>query len=1116
MMDPILEIFEEVAEQIVYHPPQIPFISNLDGALMESAPDARYWREHIRRPVYFADGMQNMHEQGVRIFLELGPQPHLLSMGRRCLLNTDVAANLTWLPSLRPPAESWEVILESLGRLYQSGFDVDWRAFDEPYSRKKVTLPNYPFDRQRYWLEEADSTGSPSVYLGTRRSEGATVTGERIYSEPGMAVNKLATAVPLFEVVLDNRTTGGWTMAYNRALRAVGGYLWGLGEHQTSVMVSEAGQQPGQVRVQMSLTLLSEGTAVVQLFRQEGKEWAAIGSGQLSRGRPNDGDGEGAAAVEGAVEAGAPDDVLSFLVRQASAALGLSPQQMSQDQPLDSLGMDSLMAIEMRSAIEREWQVTLPVVEFLQGPTLLDLAARIESLLGEGSGVDSVERYEGEGPHPLTHSQQAMWFLHELLPDDVSLNVSGAVRLVGALDTAALEKALSTIIDRHPALRTTYSLEAGVPVQNIKNSHELTRVITNFGPVFNEIDAADWDRERIKAYLEREANRPFDLERGPLIRLVVLRRSDEEHMLLQSVNHIAADFWSMSIILQELYLTYSAEIAEFSGEKESTPLPEQPLQYTDFARWHREMLAGPEGERLRDYWLAQLGGELPLLDLPTDRPRPTAQQFNGGMAHLLLPEGLGDRLHILSQEHGATLYMTLLAAFQTLLHRYSGQDDLLVGSVLAGRDRPELAGMVGYFINPVAMRANFKDDPTFVEFLAQVRERVLGALDHQAYPLPLLAERLQFKRDPGRPPIFETMFIMQRAQGGVDAGLGENLNALALGLPGARLELGSLAAESLALDNLPAQFDLTLMMTEVEDGLAATLHYNSALFDRETAEQMLSHLETLLVETALDPERPLSTIPLLPDDERERLLVEWNDTVAAYPAGKAFFQLFEEQAARTPHKTAVMDGAQSLTYEELNQRANRLAYYLWAKGVDVERLVGVAVERSADMVTALLAVHKAGGAYIPLDPAFPEARLAMMLEDAAPAVLLTETSLLEDGALSCLKDGAGRMQLVCLDGDWAEIDAFYDSSSGGAVVQQDVVVEPDGLAYIIYTSGSTGRPKGVQVSHRALVNFLATMAERPGMTAEDSLLAVTTLSFDIAGLELFLPLMLGATVLSAY
>jgi non-ribosomal peptide synthetase component F len=516
------------------------------------------------------------------------------------------------------------------------------------------------------------------------------------------------------------------------------------------------------------------------------------------------------------------------------------------------------------------------------------------------------------------------------------------------------------------------------------------------------------------------------------------------------------------------------------------------------------MLAGAEGQRLRDYWLEQLAGDLPLLDLPVDRPRPATQQFDGEMAFLVLDGALSERLHSLGQAHGATLYMTLLAAFQVLLYRYTGQEDLLVGTVLAGRDRPELAGTAGYFINPVALRADLSGDPPFVEFLGQVRERVLGAYDHQEYPLPLLAEQLQLRRDPGRPPIFETMFIMQKAQAMGQVLPGEALNALALGLPGFQIELGELTAESLSLGGLPAQFDLTLMMAEVTGGLAAALHYNTVLFSAETAERMLGHLQVLLIGLAAEPERPVSLLPLLPEFQRERLLYEWNDTTLDYPAGGSFYRLFEEQVARTPEAAAVTDGEISFSYRELNQRANQLAHYLVALGVGPEVLVGAALERSAEMVAALLAVHKAGGAYIPLDPAFPQARLEMMLADARPAVLLAGNSLITEERPAWLPTDTEVMQVINLEEDWPQIAQYPVENLTGQAL-------PDSLAYMIYTSGSTGRPKGVQISQRALVNFLTTMAERPGLAASDTLLAVTTLSFDIAGLE-----SLGIILAAAY
>ena len=348
------------------------------------------------------------------------------------------------------------------------------------------------------------------------------------------------------------------------------------------------------------------------------------------------------------------------------------------------------------------------------------------------------------------------------------------------------------------------------------------------------------------------------------------------------------------------------------------------MEYSDFVHWQRALLASPEGERLRDYWLAKLAGELPLLDLPTDRPRPAYQTFHGDSVTLRMNGSLAGRLKALSQTHGATLYMTLLAAFQALLHRYSGQEDILVGSVLAGRDRPEIAGLVGYFLNPVAMRSDLSGDPSFADFLTQVRQTVLEAYDHQAYPLPLLADQLHFARVPGRPPLFETMFIMQKAQLLEEQGL----SAFALGLPGARMALDDLELETMALDGLPAQFDLTLMMAELEGGLAAAVHYNTALFEAATMNRLLQHLQALLSAVADQPDRPLSTIPLMTAAEWQQVVGDWNATAADYPAQASLHEMVLAQANRSPQATAVVDDQTSLTYQELAERAGQLARYL--------------------------------------------------------------------------------------------------------------------------------------------------------------------------------------------
>ncbi len=630
------------------------------------------------------------------------------------------------------------------------------------------------------------------------------------------------------------------------------------------------------------------------------------------------------------------------------------------------------MALELKNRIEQDLAVDLPVVALLQGPTISELAAQLLDYLAEPPAAARIEPIAAVGEAgPLTHDQQAMWMLHQLLPANVSFNVAGAARVLGDLDAGALRRALQKLVTRHAALRTTFAVENGRPVQIVHAAAPGTLL---------ELDATRWDETAVHSFLEQQAHRPFNLEQGPLLRLVLLKRPAEEALLLLSINHLITDFWSMSLLVQELYLLYTAEL---TGQERSLPPIE--LLPADYAYWQAEMLAGPQGEALRQYWLEKLAGELPRLDLPADRPRPAALSFDGDNVSRVFAEGVTAALKTLSQEQGTTLATTLLAAFQTLLHRYTGQEDLLVGSVIAGRERPELQNMVGYFVNPVALRADFSGSPTFVEFLAQARQTMFEAINHQEYPLPRLVQELSLVNkqplDPSRPPLFETMFIMQRAQVMAEQGL----SAFALGIPGTQILLSSDGAqagsgtaavptrfEPVALGRQPAQFDLTLMMAEVGEKLAATLHFNTRLFDRETAERLLQHLQRLLEGIAETEGRgPVASLPLLAAGEQEKLLVAWNDTGAVYAEEKPLHDLVSEQVQRTPDKIAVIFGDEQLTYAELEQRANQVAYYLQDLGVGPETLVGLFVERSLDMVTSLLGILKAGGAYVPLDPDFP-------------------------------------------------------------------------------------------------------------------------------------------------
>jgi amino acid adenylation domain-containing protein len=680
---------------------------------------------------------------------------------------------------------------------------------------------------------------------------------------------------------------------------------------------------------------------------------------------------------------------------------------------------------------------------------------------------------------PLSPGQKALWFLHQIAPQSAAYNIAFAAHIRSSVNTLALRRAFQALLDRHPSLRTTYITRNGEPVQHI---HEHLQV------QFEEMDASTLSLDGLNDWVVKEYRRPFDLERGPVLRVNLFARSEEEYILLLTVHHIAFDAWSLGILLDELGVLYPAEKAGTQAV-----LPPLDLQYTDYVHWQANMLAGPDGERLWAYWQKQLAGELPVLDLLTDQPRQPVQTCRGASRIFKLDEKLTRQLKALAKAEGATLYTTLLAAFQTLLYRYTGQQDLVVGSPVIGRGRPEFERIVGYFVNMVVLRATLSGNLTFKAFLGQVHRTVLAALEHHDYPFPLLVERLQPTRDPTRSPFLDVTFSLKTLH--FDK---QGISPFVLGETAGRIKWGDLTLEPLPLAQQEGQFDLALDMFEVDSSLSAILRYNADLFDAATITRLAVHFRTLLEGIVANSEQRLLDLPLLSPAERHQLLVEWNDTRVDYPQDRCIHELFETQVQGTPDAVAVVSGDQMLSYAGLNVRANQLAHHLQALGVGPEVLVGICVERSLELMVGLLGVLKAGGAYVPLDPMYPKGRLALVLEDAQSPLLLTQSHLLEELPRH-------QARVVCLDADWEAISRMPHTTPPR-------VVTADSLAYTIYTSGSTGKPKGVQILHRAVVNFVNAMAQRPGLTKEAILLAVTTPSFDIAVLELFLPLTVGARV----
>ncbi|HEU4559547.1 MAG TPA: amino acid adenylation domain-containing protein, partial [Longimicrobium sp.] len=739
------------------------------------------------------------------------------------------------------------------------------------------------------------------------------------------------------------------------------------------------------------------------------------------------------------------------------------------DDDFFALGGHSLLATRLLSRVQNALSVALPLRAVFEGPTVAELAARVDALRQGGSHVlPPVVPVDRDRPLPLSFAQERLWFLDRLDGGSAAYNLPAALRFIGALDAGALERALGEIVRRHESLRTVFREVDGGAVQ----------VIVPFAgfalPIDDLSGLSEAAREtEVRRRAAEDAARPFDLASGPLFRAALLRVADEEHVLLLCIHHIVSDGWSSGVLLRELSTLY---VAYRDGS--DSPLAELPVQYADFSVWQREQLRGEGLDRQIGYWKERLAGAPALLELPTDRPRPPVQSHRGAREMFDMPRALLDRLQALGRSEGATLYMVLLGAFQLLLSKYSGSEDIVVGSPIAGRTRREVEELIGFFANTLVLRTDLSADPTFRELLARVREGTLGAYEHQEVPFERLVAELQPERSLSHSPLFQVMFTLQ------------NADRSGSGLAGLRMEGVGAEVET-------TRFDLSLTAIPHDDGVRGVLEYSTALFDRSTVQRMLGNLARVLEQVTADADARLSQLELLGPAERARVLEEWNRTTAEYPADRCIHELFEAQAERTPGAVAVVFEGEELTYAELNRLANRLAHNLRERGVGPDIRVGICVDRGLEMVVGLLGVLKAGGAYVPLDPGQPAERLAYMLADSAPAAVLTQREL---------RDRVGQtdvpvIELAAAAPEWA--DHPVTNPARGALTAAH-------LAYVIYTSGSTGRPKGVAVPHRGVVNLLGSMRETVGMEPADRVLAVTTYAFDISVLEIFLPLLHGA------
>ena len=800
----------------------------------------------------------------------------------------------------------------------------------------------------------------------------------------------------------------------------------------------------------------------IQISRTAGLPLAAVGKlGQ------DDLDESAAQERSAAFEAGLPTtEVEKELLKIWQGVLGKSNVSVNDD--FFALGGHSLLATKLLSRIAGVFQLEIPLRVLFESSTVRALAAYIERTRrsrrrGAQASLRPIDRSE---ELPLSFSQQRLWFMDQMQPGNPFYNVPAALRLSGSLHVRALEQSLAEIVRRHEVLRSVFPKVEGKPLQAIFGELQPVLSITDL----SGLPEVERESEALRLASE-EICRPFDLSQGPLIRASLLRLGETEHVLTLTMHHIVSDGWSVGIFVRELVTLYDAfsRGADFS-------LEELPIQYVDFASWQREWLQGDVLEKQLSYWKPQLGGRLPVLQLPTDGPRPLVQTFRGATKFFELPPSLSAALNTLSRQEGVTLFMTLLAAFKTLLYQYSRQDEIIVGTPIANRRHQEVEELIGFFVNSLVLRTDFSGNPNFRALLKRVREVALGAFAHQDMPFEYLVETLRPERDLSRSPLFQVMFVLQNT-------------------PREELQLPGLTLMPLNLHVGASKFDLTLAMEEADGKLLGSLEYNTDLFGEATIARLLAHFEHLLEVVTADPDWAVAR---LPRSEQSQYLIEWNETQADYPREECIHRLFEAQAEALPESLAIASQDAQLSYAELNRRANQLAHHLKNMGVGPEVAVAICVERSAEMVIGFLSILKAGGNYVPLDRSYPKERLALMLKDSRAAVLLTQQRLRE-----ILPEQ--EVPVLCLDADWKTI-------AGESAENPISSVTAANLAYIIYTSGSTGQPKGVAVTHANLLNLVTWHRWAYQVTPEDRATQVAVLGFDASVWELWPYLSCGASV----
>jgi amino acid adenylation domain-containing protein len=766
----------------------------------------------------------------------------------------------------------------------------------------------------------------------------------------------------------------------------------------------------------------------------------------------------------------ARDELEQRITEMWEKVLGIEPVGIHDD--FFELGGHSLLATQLISRLRDAFQAEIPLRRMFETPTVAGIAQAIRSSQSEPVPpmAPTIPRASREGELPLSFGQHRLWFLDQLGPESPLYNNFAAVRISGPVDAGALEQCLSEIVRRHEILRTRFTEKEGRPVQVIEPDLQWSLARGDL----SHLEGPQQEVELQKMAVQ-EARQPFRLSEAPLFRATLLSLGDCEHAFLLTMHHIISDGWSVRVLMNEIAAMYPALVAG-----QPSPLPSLPIQYADYAVWQRAWLTGERLEAQLAYWKRQLHNVSAGSDLTSDRVRPVIQTTVGATAWFDLPRSLAAALAALNQREGVTMFMTLLAALQILLYRYSGQEDFCIGAPIANRRPIETEGLIGFILNTLVMRSNLSGSPPVTELLHRVRETALEAYAHQDAPFEMLVGALQPQRDMSRSPFFQVVFDFQES-------------------PLAALNVSDLRLTPIRVDARTSKFDLALSVEQVESGLRGFFNYNTDLFDAETIQRMIGHFECLLHDMVAHPERPVSGLAILTENERRQSLFSWNEREAAERTAPLVVELFESRAREIPEKPAVIYGRSSLSYVEINRRANQLARHLNRSGVGPECLVGICLDRSPSMVISVLATLKAGGAILPLDPALPRERLAWMLEDARASALITQSQLAD--LLPPFENCT-----VVLDADAEAIDCEN-------VDDPDIRMNPENLAYVIYTSGSTGKPKGVMIDHGTLAIHCNTVRRHFRILQSDRVLQFASLNFDPSFEQMFVTLGAGATLI---